>query len=441
MPALLAAFERRHGTDPEVRETAARVLLRARSARGLVLGPSYPVRLALGRARRRREESRVQGGAATWLEGLEEPSAPIRVTVVSPEPTPYRSPLFDLVAARPELELTVIYAAHTVAGRTWSVEPQHRSTFLRGLALPGLGRVLHHDYPVTPGIVRALRESRPDVVVVSGWSTFASQAAIVWCRRRGVPYLPLVESHDLGPAKGLAARCQGCSRAACAPPFSGCARTACALRVNNRRIPLPEMPDAVLQESGPAAGEVLVASSAGLLAVRLSDGAVRTVASGSGSPVTPVVVGGCRYAAWADRTTRPTITGLAVCGAEPAEPVTLTGLGPGPGSELSLRVRGDAVVLSDAGNGRSWIASDGFRPVDNWSDVTPDGPAKSTVIDEKQTSSDDLPRLPPDCTAVAARRAAGRRRRVRSPGRADHGAAGAGQRPGRRLHQRGHRLR
>ena len=52
-------------------------------------------------------------------------AAPIRVTVVSPEPTPYRSPLFDLVAARPELELTVIYAAHTVAGRTWSVEPQH----------------------------------------------------------------------------------------------------------------------------------------------------------------------------------------------------------------------------------------------------------------------------------------------------------------------------
>jgi glycosyltransferase involved in cell wall biosynthesis len=124
------------------------------------------------------------------------------VTVVSPEPTPYRSPLFDLVAARAEVELTVIYAAHTVAGRTWSVEPQHRRTFLRGLAVPGLARVLHHDYPVTPGILKALRESRPDVVVVSGWSTFAAQAAIAWCRRRGVPYLPLVESHDLGPRKG-----------------------------------------------------------------------------------------------------------------------------------------------------------------------------------------------------------------------------------------------
>jgi len=134
--------------------------------------------------------------------GLDKPSAPIRVTVVSPEPTPYRSPLFDLVAARPELDLAVIYAAHTVAGRTWSVEPRHRSTFLRGLAVPGVARVLHHDYPVTPGVFRALRESRPDVVVVSGWSTFAAQAAIAWCRRHRVPYLPLVESHDLGPRKG-----------------------------------------------------------------------------------------------------------------------------------------------------------------------------------------------------------------------------------------------
>jgi glycosyltransferase involved in cell wall biosynthesis len=200
--SLLAAFERRHGRDAEVRVAAARVLLRAKPVRGLVLGPSYPLRLVFGRVRRLREESRARDRAVSWLEGLHKPSAPIRVTVVSPEPTPYRSPLFDHVAARPELELAVIYAAHTVAGRTWSVDPHHRSTFLRGLAVPGLARVLHHDYPVTPGILRALRESRPDVVVVSGWSTFAAQAAIAWSRRHRVPYLPLVESHDLGPRKG-----------------------------------------------------------------------------------------------------------------------------------------------------------------------------------------------------------------------------------------------
>jgi glycosyltransferase involved in cell wall biosynthesis len=126
----------------------------------------------------------------------------MRVTVVAPEPTPYRSPLLDLVASRPEVDLTVVYAAETVADRRWSVEPQHRAVFLRGVRLPFVRRLLHHDYPVTPGVARALRESQPAVVVVTGWSTFASQAALVWCRRHSVPYLLLVSSHDATPRSG-----------------------------------------------------------------------------------------------------------------------------------------------------------------------------------------------------------------------------------------------
>jgi glycosyltransferase involved in cell wall biosynthesis len=126
----------------------------------------------------------------------------IRVAFVSPEPTPYRAPLLDRVAARREIDLTVIYAARTVAGRTWHVEPRHGAVFLDGRPVPGADRVLRHDYPLTPGIFRALRDARPDVVVVSGWSTFASQAALGWCRLRGVPYVLLVESHDSGPKAG-----------------------------------------------------------------------------------------------------------------------------------------------------------------------------------------------------------------------------------------------
>lgn len=125
-----------------------------------------------------------------------------RVTVVSPEPTPYRAPLFDRIAARDDIDLTVVYAGRTVAGRTWTVELDHPAVFLSGVRVPLVGRVLRHDYPVTPGVVAALRRSRPDVVVVSGWSTFASQAAIAWSRARRVPYVLLVESHDLGPRAG-----------------------------------------------------------------------------------------------------------------------------------------------------------------------------------------------------------------------------------------------
>jgi glycosyltransferase involved in cell wall biosynthesis len=122
-----------------------------------------------------------------------------RVVVVSPEPTPYRAPLFDRIAARNDIDLTVVYAAHTVAARDWSIELHHPAVFLHGVSVPGAERLLRHDYPLTVGVLRALREASPQVVVVSGWSTFAAQAAIAWCRARRVPYILHVESHDLGP--------------------------------------------------------------------------------------------------------------------------------------------------------------------------------------------------------------------------------------------------
>jgi glycosyltransferase involved in cell wall biosynthesis len=67
---------------------------------------------------------------------------------------------------------------------------------MSGRRVPGVRNVFRHDYPVTTEIFRELSDSRPDVVVVSGWSTFASQAAVAWCRRHRVPYVLLVESND-----------------------------------------------------------------------------------------------------------------------------------------------------------------------------------------------------------------------------------------------------
>jgi glycosyltransferase involved in cell wall biosynthesis len=200
---LLRAFDRMNRSDPTVHDSAARALGRAGLVRrGLRVAPSAPARLALQRMRRRLERPAWHRRAGDWLAELQPPSGAVRVTVVSPEPTPYRSPLFDRVAARNEVDLTVLYAARTVAGRTWSVTPNHRAIFLSGARLPGLHSILRHDYPVTPAIGRVLRRARPEVVVVSGWSTFAAQAALAWCRARRIPYVLLVESHDLGPRSG-----------------------------------------------------------------------------------------------------------------------------------------------------------------------------------------------------------------------------------------------
>ena len=198
-----------------VREAAARSVARAargadpRERPGLLreaarLDPLFAMRAAVRRARRRARARETQREAAAWLAELGGHGVPasIRVAAVFPEPTPYRAPLLDRVAALDEVDLTVIYAAETVAGRTWRVEPRHRAVFLRGVGVPGAGRLLHHEYPVTPGVVRALSSARPDVVVVSGWSTFAAQAALAWCRGRRVPYVLVVESHDEGPRAG-----------------------------------------------------------------------------------------------------------------------------------------------------------------------------------------------------------------------------------------------
>src|SRR5262249_39102525 len=171
--------------------------------KALRLDPALPAHVS----RRRRERSgagAVRREAEGWLRRLaaDDEVVPVRVAAVFPEPTPYRAPLLDRVAAQGEIDLTVLYAADTVAGRRGRVEPKHRAVFLRGVGIPGARRILHHDYPVTPGVVGALTDIRPEVVVVSGWSTFAAQAAIAWCGVKDVPYLLVVESHDEGPRAG-----------------------------------------------------------------------------------------------------------------------------------------------------------------------------------------------------------------------------------------------
>jgi glycosyltransferase involved in cell wall biosynthesis len=118
----------------------------------------------------------------------------IRVGYIAGEPNPSRAPHLDRIAAHPDLDLTVIYAAPTVHRREWQLEFEHEPVFLRGPVLP-LTRLLHHDYPLTPQIWSLLDRERFDVLVIGGWSLLATQLAIVWARVHRVPYLLISESH------------------------------------------------------------------------------------------------------------------------------------------------------------------------------------------------------------------------------------------------------
>ncbi len=123
--------------------------------------------------------------------------AAVRVCWIAGEPTPYRAPHLARLAESPDIDLTVVYAAQTVQARRWDVGSAD-AVVLDGPVLP-LSRVLHHDYPLTPGIWSLLERGRFDAIVLGGWSLMATQLALVWARFRRVPYFVVSESHLLEP--------------------------------------------------------------------------------------------------------------------------------------------------------------------------------------------------------------------------------------------------
>lgn len=121
-----------------------------------------------------------------------------------------------------------------------------------------------------------------------------------------------------------------------------------------------------LQQPGPAAGTVLVASQAGLFDVKLSSAEVIEVAAVEGPAAAPVVVAGCALGAWAGDAP----AWVKRCGATLHGPAEIPGAT--PGDELVWRVNGNNVALNGVGKGDVWADHDGtLAYVGNWDDVEP----------------------------------------------------------------------
>ncbi|HEY0119169.1 MAG TPA: Ig-like domain-containing protein [Cellulomonas sp.] len=142
----------------------------------------------------------------------------------------------------------------------------------------------------------------------------------------------------------------------------------------------------VLQQPGPAATSVLVASRTALLEVPLNGGPVVQHASGgSGTPARPVRVDGCGYAAWATRTG----SYLQTCGGRDDLRRDLADVG--SGDALVFRVNRSMVVLNDAAAGRLWLPSkDSDVRVPDWEQVAPQPKSQPDTQQTQSTLSTDL---------------------------------------------------
>jgi glycosyltransferase involved in cell wall biosynthesis len=118
-----------------------------------------------------------------------------RVAIVPPVPVPYREPLFAALAARPDIDVRVIYMAASAAG--WEQPAGWFGEQRRGydaVVLRPRQRARRGRTPIVwpQGLERELSAFDAEVVVVSEFGP-AALRALAWCARRRRPLVILTE--------------------------------------------------------------------------------------------------------------------------------------------------------------------------------------------------------------------------------------------------------
>ena len=148
-----------------------------------------------------------------------------------------------------------------------------------------------------------------------------------------------------------------------------------------RALDLADATDAKLQQSGPAADTVAVATPKALLKQPLDGSTAKTVTfDGEGVPAAPVQLGGCIHAAWsgANKYVRDCVND--------ADDKNVDVPKASASPSYVFRVNRDLVVLNDVNSGNVWLVNQNMQLVNNWDDVVP---PKNQSNDQDQESADN----------------------------------------------------
>ncbi|MEQ4565027.1 Ig-like domain-containing protein [Paenarthrobacter sp. CAP02] len=149
-----------------------------------------------------------------------------------------------------------------------------------------------------------------------------------------------------------------------------------------KQLHLDDARDAKLQQSGPAADVVAIATPKALILQPLDGGTAKTVqVGGQGAPAAPVHLGSCTYAAWSG-----TNKYLRECSNEADNRRADIPKASGSPSYV-FRVNRDLVVLNDVNAGNVWMVNQNMQLVNNWDDVIP---PQQTSDDADKDSADEV---------------------------------------------------
>lgn len=121
----------------------------------------------------------------------------MRVAFVMEGYGPYRVPFWNALAE--QVDLTVVLFSAVEKGRTWMVQLDKIKCPVKVLDgtkwfLPAIDWAIYWTYG---GVLSVLDDTRPDVVIIGGWSSPGYWAARSWAKRNNIPLVFWSESHAL----------------------------------------------------------------------------------------------------------------------------------------------------------------------------------------------------------------------------------------------------
>jgi len=114
----------------------------------------------------------------------------LRIAFVANEPPPYRVPIFNRIAASPEVELQVIFCCRREPNRKWNLPPfEFDHVFLRErIKTTADGRYIHNN----PDVIAALRRFSPDIVITNGFNP-THLYAFAYAQLKGLMFIPMTD--------------------------------------------------------------------------------------------------------------------------------------------------------------------------------------------------------------------------------------------------------
>jgi len=118
-----------------------------------------------------------------------------RLAIITEIIAPYRTPVFNVLAGYPEIDLHVIFLAETDRSRYQWLVDRNALEFSHEVLPSWRKRIGQHDFLLNWGAEQSLQRFAPDGIVCGGYNYVAAWKALRWAKQHSVPFYLWVESN------------------------------------------------------------------------------------------------------------------------------------------------------------------------------------------------------------------------------------------------------